>query len=47
LLPHVENLVLDQPHVAGGRLQERELVGERAFESGLADVDRAALARQW
>ena len=43
LLLEVENPVLDQPHVAGRRLKEREFVGERAFEHGLADVHRAAL----
>src|SRR5687768_7001951 len=43
LLPSVENPVLDQAHVAGCRLQEREFIGERAFEHGLADVHRAAL----
>ena len=43
LFPHVEDAVLDQAHVAGRRLQERELVGERAFEDGLAHVHRATL----
>jgi hypothetical protein len=33
LFPHVENPVLDQPHVAGRRLQQREFVGECAFEA--------------
>ena len=40
----VEDAVLHQAHVAGRRLQEREFVGERAFELGLADVHRATLA---
>ncbi|MEZ5289918.1 MAG: hypothetical protein R2745_02440 [Vicinamibacterales bacterium] len=44
LLPHKENPVLDQAHVARRRLQEREFVRERAFERGLADVDRPTLA---
>lgn len=44
LFPDVEDTVLHQAHVAGRRLQEREFVGERAFEHGLADVHRATLA---
>nr|WP_239489828.1 hypothetical protein [Luteitalea sp. TBR-22] len=44
LLPHVENPVCDQAHVAGGRLQEREFVREGALECSLADVDGPALA---
>src|ERR671910_563978 len=42
--PDMENPVLDQPHVAARRLQQREFVGERTFELGLADVHRATLA---
>jgi CBS domain-containing protein len=44
LVPHVENPILDQAHVADGRLQQRKFVGERAFKRGLADVHRATLA---
>ena len=32
LFPDVENPVLDQPCVAGRRLQQREFVDERTFE---------------
>jgi len=42
-LSDVENPALDQPHVAGRRLQQREFVGECAFELGLADVHGATL----
>ena len=44
LLPHVEDSILDEAHVAGCRLQERQFVHERAFERGLAHVHRSALA---
>ena len=44
LLPDVEDAVLHQAHVAGCRLQEREFVGERAFEHSFADVHRTTLA---
>jgi hypothetical protein len=40
----VENPAFDQPHVAGRRLQQREFIGKRPFEGGLADVDRPTLA---
>ena len=42
LLPDVQNAILHQPHVAWRRLQEREFVGKRALESGLADAHRSA-----
>ena len=45
LLPDVENAVLDDPHVAGRRLQQGQFVRERAFQFGLAHVDRPASAR--
>jgi hypothetical protein len=44
LLPQVEDSILDQSHVARRRLQQCELVNERAFELGLAHVDRATQA---
>src|SRR5262245_61898425 len=43
LLPHVEDAILHQAHVAWRRLQKRQFVNERAFEHGFADIDRAAL----
>ena len=43
LFPHVEDPILHEAHVAGRRLQERQLVDERTFEHGSADSDGAAL----
>src|SRR4029453_16867511 len=43
LLPHAEDSILDQPHVAWRRLQDFQLVDERAFQRRLAHVHRAAL----
>jgi hypothetical protein len=43
LLPHVEDATLHQAHVAGPRLKQRQLVDERTFECGFADIDGAAL----
>jgi hypothetical protein len=39
----VEDPILHEAHVAGRRLQERQLVDERTFEHGSADSDGAAL----
>jgi hypothetical protein len=44
LLPHVEDSILDESHVARRWLQQGELVNERAFQFDLAHIDRAALA---
>src|SRR3954453_19313587 len=43
LLPHMEDAILHQAHVAWRRLQKRQFVNERAFEHGFADIDGAAL----
>src|SRR5262245_46908169 len=43
LLPHVEDAILHQAHVAWRRLQKRQFLNERAFEHGFADIDGAAL----
>nr|WP_239490265.1 hypothetical protein [Luteitalea sp. TBR-22] len=43
-LPDLEDRLLQQPHVAGGRLQPGQLLLEQGFEPGLGHVD-AATAR--
>ena len=43
LLPHAEDSILDQPHVARRWLQQCELIDEGPFQRHLADVDRPAL----
>src|SRR6187431_782889 len=43
LLPHAEDSILDQPHVARRWLQQCELIDEGPFQRRLADVDRPAL----
>ena len=44
LLPHMEDSILNEAHVAGCWLQEGQFVHERAFECGLAHVHRSALS---
>jgi hypothetical protein len=43
LLPYKEHAILHEPHIAGGRLQQRELVDEQPFQLRFAHVDRPAL----
>src|SRR4051812_45605299 len=43
LLPHAEDSILDETHVARRWLQQCELIDESPFERRLADVDRPAL----
>jgi hypothetical protein len=45
LLPHAEDSILDQPHVARRWLQQCELIDEGSFQRRLADVDRPARER--
>jgi hypothetical protein len=43
LRPNVEDAIFHQTHVAGRRLQQRQLVDECTFQDGFADIDGAAL----